>query len=307
MRSSSEPMSRRRFLAVVVGTGSALGVAGLGGWQLLLGRDSLRADSFAATGIVADQGVEIVEVAPGLVDATVWNDQLLTLRANEKGTGIILRSETSGTDYPVNAPDGFAARCVGVIDNTLIIGGHREVETGRMEFHTGTDYEMIAAAAGRLSGLLLSEPARPIVSGYTHLIVDTFPTLLTSEDPGRWDGHGMSQSHQGGSIGTVLESSGMIAVDRYLDAEIPDSVFEVAFVEPEAWLQGVEYSARAPIVVDHGALWGVSPRRQWRYRGDYRSCRYAWVRRPKQHRIRCKSRSFGLGHRIIRRPRARNS
>ena len=226
--SSTQPMSRRRFLAVVGGTGGALGVAGLGGWRLLGGGEG---SGPAAGGLAVDPGVEIVEVQPGFADATVWNDELLTLRAATDGSGIVLRSETTDTDHPVDAPDGFAARCVGVIDDTIVIGGHRNVEFARTAFESGIEYETLLRSAGPQAQTLLDQPSRPITYPHEHVSIGRSATVTHTNDLEAWRNQTINMSDgTGASLATIFPSSVTFALERYSDPEHADSIYEVALV-----------------------------------------------------------------------------
>lgn len=249
---SSGQMSRRKFLAVVGGAGGALGVAGLGSWRLLGGGTGAAspAERFAV-----DPGVEVVEVAPGFVDAAVWEGDLFTLRAGPVGSGIILRSETTGTDHPVNTPDRFTARCVGVIDDTIIVGGHREVEAGRMSFEEGTSYETLLRLAGAEATALLSQPVRPVAHAHEHTIVNKITSLATSEDIGKWNARDVVlPDNTGGSIAAVLERSGALALDHYRFPSSADSNYEAVLIDAAGALKGLGQLRNWSKSVDHGSI-----------------------------------------------------
>lgn len=252
--SSSRPMSRRRFIAVVGSAGGALGVAGLGGWRLLAGRDGSVA---ASGGFAVDPGVEIVEVEPGFVDAAVWGDELLTLRGGSTGSGIVLRSETVGRDHPVDVPVGFTARCVGVIDGTIVIGGHRDIETGQLTFEEGEDFRSLAAAAGPQAELLLGAPLLPPPVAHTHTFVDMHPSVAISNELDTWTTTSVFLDGFGGSCAAIADMNGMLVLDRYADAEVPDSVFEVAWVGVPRDFAIDDLSISSAIQVDHGGAWGT--------------------------------------------------
>ena len=260
--SSTQPMSRRRFLAVVGGTGGALGVAGLGGWRLLGGGEG---SGPAAGGFAVDPGVEIVEVEPGFADATVWNDELLTLRAATDGSGIVLRSETTDTDHPVDAPDGFAARCVGVIDDTIVIGGHRNVEFARTAFESGIEYETLLRSAGPQAQTLLDQPSRPIAYPHEHVSIGRSATVTHTNDLEAWRNQTINMSDgTGASVATIFPSSVTFALERYSDPEHADSVYEVALVnfnpaEFKSTSTGISLvvnDAHPSFRIDHGSVWG---------------------------------------------------
>ena len=259
--SSTEPMSRRRFLAVIAGTTGAAAAAGFGGWKLLTGHGGSTTPTVAAQFLDAyglDGSARVIEVQPGFADAAVWNDELLTLRADPRGNGIILRSEIDGRDYSVDAPEGFVARCVGVIDGRVVVGGHRVVRTAQMTFEAGPGYDALAARGGALAGVLGGEPMRPAVEGYIHVFADRHASLAVSEGLTSWDVSDGLLGGRGGSLGAVLGVSGLLVADRYADAEVPDSVFEAAFATLAGVRSGDAAPAGIPLGVDHGALWGAA-------------------------------------------------
>lgn len=252
---SSGQMSRRKFLAIVGGAGGALGVAGLGSRRLLGGGDG---SASPAAVFAVDPGVEIVEVAPGFVDAAVWNDDLLTLRAGPAGTGIVLRSETTGTEHPVDAPDGFAARCVGVIDDTVVVGGHQDVETGQMTFRADADYEQLLRAAGSQSARLLAQPHRPIARPHVHTDHERRAVGISTVDLEEWTSEEVKFSDgTNGSIAAILEHSSLAALDHYSYPGYTDSIYEVALLGISSILSGTAEFAAPAQEVDHGAVWGA--------------------------------------------------
>lgn len=254
--SSTRAMSRRRFLAVIGSAGSVLGVAGLGGWRLLAGRDY---SGSSAGWFAVDPGVEVVEVQPGFVDAAVWGEELLTLRTDPAGTRIVLRSEITGTDYPVDAPEGFAARCVGTIDGEFVIGGHQVMETGSITFEAGPEYNSLAKHAGSLAKALQSQPESPEAVPHTHAYVEFAPSMLVASRLGDWGFYGTQVSEvQGGSIGAIFSDSEMAAVDVYAIAEVPDSIEAAALISISDSRSRRSISAVAQVPIDHGAIWGTS-------------------------------------------------
>jgi hypothetical protein len=254
---SSGQMSRRKFLAVIGGAGSALGIAGLSGWRLL--GNGGESSAPVAGEFAVDPGVEVVEVAPGFVDATVWNDELLTLRASPAGTGIVLHSETTGTHHPIDVPDGFAARCVGVIDDTVVIGGHRHMEADESAFDVGAGYDSLLRRSGAETGLLLSQPGRPVVVPYRYRPVERVATAITSSDLASWAPRDLYlPTGTAGSVAAVLEHSSHLALDRYAYAEHPDSVFEAYLLAGDSakpTADGLHRYRSLPI--DHGSIWGA--------------------------------------------------
>ncbi len=251
---STRPMSRRRFLALVGGAGGALGAAGLGGWRLLSSGDG---SVSAAGGITVDPDVEIVAVEPGFVDATVWNDDLLTLRAAADGSGIVLRSEADGTERTVDGPDGFTARCVGVIDDTIVIGGHRNVRTGQMAFRADADYEQLLRAAGPQSALLLGQPHRPAAVPHVHVGYERRAVAASTVDLSEWNHNEVKFSDgTNGSIAAILEHSSTAAMDHYSYPEHTDSIYEVVLIGVSSVLSGEPELGGPSQEIDHGAVWG---------------------------------------------------
>ncbi len=62
----------------------------------------------------------------------------------------------------------------------------------------------------------------------------------------------------GGSFGAVLERGGVLAADHYSIAEVPDSIVEVSQISLADAIYGRSTTARNPIPLDHGSLWGAS-------------------------------------------------
>ena len=200
---------------------------------------------------------EVVEVASGFVDATSWQDDLLTLRQGPKG--MLVRSELAKRDHAVNLPDGFAGRCLGTHEDLLVIGGHRVVQTGTTTFKAGTPYETLLAQAGSESKILLAQPGRPIVRPYRHVFIERFPALLVTSDLKQWEPLDLQlRTGTGGSFGAVLERGGVLAADHYGIAEVPDSVIEVSLITLADAIYGRLSAARNSIPLDHGSLWGAS-------------------------------------------------
>ncbi|MCY3950721.1 MAG: hypothetical protein OXF61_16195 [Acidimicrobiaceae bacterium] len=252
MSDSHQAMSRRRFLAVVGGTGGAVGIAGLVGWRALI------AASGAPAKTSADEGLLAVEVEAGFVGAAGWNGDLLTLRpANTAAGGMLLRAELSGVEHHVEVPEGFAGRCVGTVGDTAIIGGHRVVETGRMTYEPGTPYETLIADAGPVSELLVGEPVVPHLTGYTYALVESLASVVMSTDLESWQHFDLPLiDGRGGSFGAVLGRGKMLAADSYDIAEVTDSVYEATLISISDAAEGRVAVVREPIPIDHGSLWG---------------------------------------------------
>lgn len=254
--SSSGQMSRRRFLAVVGGAGGALGVAGLGGWRLLGGREG---SASTVGGPTVDPRAETVEIQPGFVDATVWNGELLTLRANPIGTGIVLHSETTGADHPVDAPDGFTARCVGTLGEELAICGHQVAEAGSITIDAGPRYEDLALHADVLSEVLRAQPDLPEAISHTHVYVEYAPSMLIAPHLDEWTLHKARVSGvEGGSIGAIFSDSQMLALDSYAIAEIPDSIVASVLVPAHGFRDDELLQTAVQFPIDHGTVWGRS-------------------------------------------------
>ncbi len=245
-------MSRRQFLAIVGGTAAG---AGLVGWRVM---DHLGTGGVSATGIgdAASGGPLAVQVDSGFVGATSWRGDLLTLRPAADG-GMVLRAELAGTEHVVDVPEGFAGRCVGTAGDVVAVCGHRVIETGRMTFEAGTDYRTLIADAGPMSELLLGEPEYPTMSGHTYVLVERFPSLLSSNDLVTWGHFDLPLvDGRGGSFGAVLDRGGVLAADSYAIAEIPDSVYETTLINLADAAVGEASVVREPIPIDHGSLWG---------------------------------------------------
>lgn len=203
-------------------------------------------------------GVLAVEVETGFVGAAGWRGDLLTLRpASTTAGGMLLRAELSGVEHHVEVPEGFAGRCVGTVGDTVIVCGHRVIETGRMTFEPGPPYESLIADAGPVSELLIGQPAMPETAGYTHVLVERFASAVTSTDLESWRHFDLPLiDGRGGSFGVVLSRGGMLAADSYAIAEVPDSVYEVTLLSLADAAKGSLTVVRDPIPIDHGSLWG---------------------------------------------------
>ena len=272
---SRRVLGRRRFLAVVGGAGGALALSGrVGAERAHTAPEPPGAGSISAPGTTPAAGPSLsahaaqasgqigepvaVSVAAGLVDATSWNDELLTLRPGGS-TGMLVRSELSRRDYPVTVPDGFAGRCLGSWGGLVVIGGHRVVNTGTFTFEAGEPYDTLLAQAGDHAQALAAQPGRPIVQPYRHVYVERFPAVLVTRDLSDWKHLDVPLSAgTGGSFGAVLERGGVLAGDHYAVAEVPDSVIEASLVTLAGAIRGETSTARGAIPLDHGALWGAS-------------------------------------------------
>lgn len=248
-------MSRRRFLAIVGGVSGTVGVAGFAGWRALAPVER------SSPAVSADEGVLTVEVESGFVDAASWRDDLLTLRpAADSPEGVMLRAELSGIEHQVETPDGFAARCIGTVGDTVVVCGHRVIETGQMEFEAGTDYRTLIAEAGYVSDILRDQPSFPHTGdGYRHVFVEYFASIIATSDMTSWRSLDLRPvSGRGGSFGAILNRDGILAADSYAIAEIPDSVFESTLISLTDAVAGVTTISREAVPLDHGSLWGSS-------------------------------------------------
>lgn len=271
-----DAMNRRRFLVLVGGAagtllsagcgqheaGPAGGLPGAGASSLAGGIDGgLPGGSSGLLSVDADDvgeaGVEVVAVEPELVDMTAWHGEFLTLRPGP--AGMLVRSESTGRDYPVEVPDGFAARCIGTHGDLLAVCGHRVVYTGYMIFEAGTPYETLLEQAGPHAALLTAQPSRPEVRPYRHEFIERFPALLTTDNLLDWEHFDLALGiGTGGSFGAVIERGGVLAADHYAYAEVSDSVFEASLISLADAVAGKVSASGAPIPLDHGALWGTS-------------------------------------------------
>ncbi len=255
------PLSRRRFLAIVGGTAGAVGVAGLTGRSLLAGPGS---PAPVATGQTAgsasvDSSTEIVEVEPGFADATVWNGQLLTLRADSTGSGIVLRSETDGQEHPVDAPPDFTARCIGTIDETLVVGGHMYIEGEAITYEAGPDALELLRYAGAEAAALASQPGMPEFERHMYTPRRMAASLVATDDLRRWEATEIAfPDRTGGSVAGVLERTGSFALDHYESPEAADSNFEATLLDARSALGGVAAFDTWVLPVDHGLIWGVT-------------------------------------------------
>ena len=140
----------------------------------------------------------------------MWNDQLFTLRAATDGTGIVLRSETARLDHSVEVPEGFTARCVGVIDDTITVGGNHAVEMETLRFEAGIAYDSLLEHAGRESELLMAQPGRAVASPHLHTFVDRYPAIVTSGDlENRQANRVTRRAGTDGSVGAIREGEGL--------------------------------------------------------------------------------------------------
>ena len=250
---SGTPISRRRFLAVIGGAGITT-VAGWGSWRLLT--DSRPTPTLDGDLREIEPSVEIVEVQPGFTDATVWRGQLFTLRAGSDNGSVTLRSETIGTDHTVHTPHGFTARCLGVIEDSIAVGGHQLVMTETVSFDHGTDYESLLASAGAESQRLRDQPWRATASRHRHQFSERLPMLIASEELISWSQDSFrSEDEFGGAVGAFVGGNSTIAIDRYVFADSPDSLFQVEVGDIEQLL--VRNGDVEVITVNHGGIWGT--------------------------------------------------
>ena len=249
---SERSVSRRAFLAVV---GAVSGVA-LAPSLARAQQPSEGEDGAGDSPPVVD-GFQVVEVEPGFVDATNWNGRLLTLRPDT--AGMVVRSELEKLDHKVDGVDGFAGRCLSAHGDMLVIGGHRVVQTGTMNFEAGISYDTLLAQSGAQAELLAAQPRRPAIRPYRHVFIDRFPSLLLTRDLIKWDHLDVPLAPgTGGSFGAAIERGGILAADHYLFAEVPDSVVEASLISLPQAILGQVSAARAAIPLDHGAVWGTS-------------------------------------------------
>ena len=193
------------------------------------------------------------------MDAAVWDDELLTLRMSPAGSGIVLRSETTGQDHPVDAVDGFTARCVGTINGEVVICGHRVTDTDSITFEAGPEYNSLAEQAGSLATALKSQPDSPEAVPHTHTYVEFAPSMLVASRLGDWEFYEAQVSGiQGGSIGAIFSDSEMAAVDVYTIAEVPDSIVASALISISDPRSKTAVPAVAQVPIDHGVIWGTS-------------------------------------------------
>lgn len=257
---SESLISRRRFLATVGATGITA-AAGLGGWRLLTGKESSAAT--APISVISQEQAEpdlvIVEVEPRFVDATVWDGQLFTLRTGADGTDIVVRAETTGEDYAVEASLNFEARCIGAINDTMIIGGHQTAIAGHLAYEPGPSYPELISLGGADAQPLLNEPVQPTPERYEHQLLTYVPTVMKAREVSDWTLADLRVDQPlAGSCGAILEDSGTIAIDHYLDAETPDSIFEVLLVDGTGRLGDTPSNPQVGLHVDHGHIWGTA-------------------------------------------------
>ena len=245
-------VSRRAFLAVV---GAVSGVA-LAPSLARAQQPSEGEDGAGDSPPVVD-GFQVVEVEPGFVDATNWKGRLLTLRPDT--AGMVVRSELEKLDHKVDGVDGFAGRCLSAHGDMLVIGGHRVVQTGTMDFEAGISYDTLLAQSGVQAALLAAQPRRPAIRPYRHVFIDRFPSLLLTRDLIKWDHFDLPLAPgTGGSFGAAIERGGILAADHYLFAEVPDSVVEASLISLPQAILGQVSTARPAVPVNHGAVWGTS-------------------------------------------------
>ena len=239
-------MNRRRFLVLVGGAGGAA----------LVGSRAL-----ADVGARPESGtapLEVVAVETGFVDATVWEGELVTMRPS--ALGATLRFERESRDVAVAIPVGFGARCVGAHGRVLIIGGHRVLEDAPVSFKAGPSYSGLLEAAGDQSALLAAQPSPPEQPvAHSHIAKRHHPALYASSDLSDWKLIDMPSSrYSGGAVGAILEQAGLVAVNGFVDDEVPDSASAVELVALDGAAQGRSIPQHTPLAASHGALWGTA-------------------------------------------------
>ncbi len=201
--------------------------------------------------------LSITHVESGFVDATNWQDELLTLRQGPQG--MLVRYEMAARDHLVTVPEGFTGRCLGTHENLLVIGGHRLLQTETATFEAGTSYKTLLEQAGADSKILLDQGEKPSVRPYQHIFIERLPSLIVSEDLQNWETLDLPlRVGTGGSFGAVLERGSVLAADHYSIAEMPDSVIEVSQISLAEAIYGRPTTVRDSIPLDHGTLWGAS-------------------------------------------------
>ncbi|WP_419932389.1 hypothetical protein [Candidatus Poriferisodalis sp.] len=211
---------------------------------------------------VGATSVQVVEVEPGFVDAAVWGDELLTLRAAADGSGIVLRSETAGAEYPVDAPAGFASRCVGVVDDTLVIGGHAFVDGDPIDYQAGPDIVELLRHAGSEAVALASQPGIPEFEAHFYTPIELVASVIATQDLRRWTAADVSFTDgTGGSIAGVLERTGSLALDHFESSDTADSNYEARLLDARSALGGNAVYRSWTLPIDHGLIWGVASAR----------------------------------------------
>ena len=203
-------------------------------------------------------GDEIIEIEEGFVDATSLNGELLTLRTASVG-GISIRNESTGEEYEANAPPDFSARSIGSFENSVVIGGHELELIREKSVVSNGSYSDLLRLAGPESDTLSLEPAPMAITEGQYPIAGRIPTIGHSADLAAWEYTQLrSDDVTGGSVGAVLEQSGAVAVEKYLEPNVPDSVYEVAVAKLGGLLRGGSPEADRALPIDHGFVWGVS-------------------------------------------------
>ena len=291
---SPSAMNRRRFLALVGGAGGALVVPGCGRDEAaprmgpdtgafrtdegpgletatagtadstlnegsrFAGIDGCAKDDKDRRADAIDSSLEIVSIADGFTDATVWQDQLVTLRPSQLGAS--LRFEQEGIERNVVLSDGFEPLCIGTHGSNLVIGGCHEVEDGTLSFQAGRPYRELLEGAGEEAAFLLSHASLSVEPvGHTDVIRRYRPAIHVSSDLNDWMMLDISGSvYLGGAVGAIAEGAGVAAVNRYMDDTIPDSAVLVEFLDVAGILRG-QTTQRYPAMPSiHGALWGTA-------------------------------------------------
>ena len=239
-------MNRRRFLVLIGGVGGALAV-----------------DSYALAETLAleDSLVPVIEpivIDPGFVDATVWDNKLVTLRPDS--LGIILRFENEARNIPVPVPDGFGAKCVGVHSRYFIVAGYRTLEDPPVHFKAESSYRRLLEVSGEESSRLSAQPSPPPQPTEHTIVAQRYrPAVYVTVDFSEWKLVEIPNSeYPGGVVGAFLEREGVVAVSRYVDDQSPDSSAIVELLDLADALRGVRTVRYPTLDASHGSLWGVA-------------------------------------------------
>ena len=250
---SGEPMlSRRRFLVIV---GASAGAVVLGRHAYAAPGDGVGRPDAGVSG-KPNGGFTPIVVDDGLIDATVWNGSLLTLRNG--ASGYFVRDEQRGTDHSVDVPENVQVFCVAAAGRRLIVGGHLVRQYEPIVFKSGQPYQGLLANAGAEAQRLMGQPsAPPQPSGFTLRPTSHRPVLLATQDGVEWKQVEVSpEPEPGGTVGAILEDAGVVAVVRYADSADADSGIAVDLLSLENALLGRPAEPSVILPVSHGGLWG---------------------------------------------------